>query len=438
MTMSAFNNVVIYFFITSIQSQCIYITPDLSSPSSSNPDTHPLDLCTFQLTLFTGSDLITPYSIKYTCNNELITKHKYENTNCEGTADTITTLTNNIAYNCNGTPNDCNIRSHYRSCFSLKTPYSTVELLVDATCATREPTNAPTTTGYTKSPTIYIRQGTGYCSLSSQCVTFSPTMAPTRPTAIPTHLPSVSPSTNPPTTKPSMAPIVSKWTALANADANDIVNMPLLVAAVIFSATGTVVAVIALIKYGSELKQEKYVMRRWDTIKLMTAFDYILIVAKIADIVTDFMFATDTLLKFESNRVLTLFGWICFLTGIIGVILFYAKFLLMRKLMYKKKRLQEEKKHMTRDHDEIMDELRKSSTHCAYFDLLNASLEDCPQMTCNLMISLFSGFSIVGLLDLAVTILLLFWSVVAPCVSYCGCDDPVEPKYKQTPLQEAI
>merc|ERR1712228_1021288 len=50
------------------------------------------------------------------------------------------------------------------------------------------------------------------------------------------------------------------------------------------------------------------------------------------DIVTDFLFAVDLILDDETKNA-SFYGWAALMTGIVGIICFYIKFLLMRKFI---------------------------------------------------------------------------------------------------------
>ena len=141
------------------------------------------------------------------------------------------------------------------------------------------------------------------------------------------------------------------------------------------------------------------------------------------------MFASTILLKYGYNAIVATMGWIAFLTGIIGAIFFVVKFMLMRKVFHKIIALKKKRNKLSsqRDTDEIKNivfEIRRRQSYLGFYDLLNASVEDVPQLTITLLFGVYTGFEdAVALANLAFTIMALFWCPTVILVGWCGCID---------------
>ena len=269
----------------------------------------------------------------------------------------------------------------------------------------------------------------GSCTTTTPAPTNTPQPTSPIPTKAPTTgTPTISPTTAMPTQMPTTAtPTTSPTTEFALYSTEDI-NGPLLISATIFTALGFIISTAFLFIYRKKIKEDSSRGTIMETLKEMSLMDKGFVVLKIADVFTDFIFAIDILLKYE-NDIIIIFGWIAFLTGVIGMVLFGVKLLLMRKVLYRIGKLKQERAglNVKVDEDKIKEivlEIRGRNNLILFFDLLCASLEDCPQLCIILMISIYSGFeSATALLDLAVTMLTLFWCPIAILVSYCGCSD---------------
>ena len=140
----------------------------------------------------------------------------------------------------------------------------------------------------------------------------------------------------------------------------------------------------------------------------------------------------------QRSSAFQILGWISFLAGIFGSVLFICKLLLIRKLYYIFPSLRERRNKLI-SNCKILSPIIKENVNIigilirermrdiVMFDLLICSVEDSPQFCIVLMVGIYDGFNALSLLTLAASIALLFWKFIRIFVNYCRCqDDTVE------------
>ena len=77
-------------------------------------------------------------------------------------------------------------------------------------------------------------------------------------------------------------------------------------------------------------------------------------------------------------------------------------------------------------------QIRNLESYHGCFDLLCASVEDVPQLTITLLFAVYTGFeSATALLNIAFSLLTLFWCPIAIIVGWCGCRDDTHKDVKE-------
>eukprot|EP01083_Nonionella_stella_P003849 11063_1 len=285
-----------------------------------------------------------------------------------------------------------------------------------------------TTTAPRPTPKPTYATGTTTTSSGGLPTTASPATFPTTPS--PVGLP-----TTPSYSSPSSAPTTHESD---NSDADifasyssDDVNVPVVIGAGIFCGVGLLISIVCLFIFCIPIREESSRWTMTNTLKQMGCKDKAFLILKIFDTVTDFLFASDLLLQYDYNPTISVLGWVCFISGIFGVILMYVKLLLMQMALYQITDLRTQKENLcvtkSATDPEIKKktkEIRDRNSAILFMDLLTVSLEDCPQVTISFLISLYTGFeNELALLSLAVSLACIFWTPVAVIVNCCGLAD---------------
>eukprot|EP01083_Nonionella_stella_P093491 262030_1 len=221
-----------------------------------------------------------------------------------------------------------------------------------------------------------------------------------------------------PTRSPSEAPI-SKLDAFANVKSEEIVIESLLYVAIAYSAVLTTIALIYLLLNRKQICSQSGRGSVKQTCAASGCFAKVFTpILNIIDLVTDFLFASNILLNYWENQILFIFGWCSLLTGILGLLLFIGKLMLMRKIMHNI--LLIKKDHLKHTHSRI----RKINSYISCYDLLIAALEDCPQLCIVTMISIYLGFTnTLALIQFSVSLFSFFWTPFGSLAVAIGCCD---------------
>eukprot|EP01083_Nonionella_stella_P183957 666232_1 len=192
-----------------------------------------------------------------------------------------------------------------------------------------------------------------------------------------------------PTRSPSEAPI-SKLDAFANVKSEEIVIESLLYVAIAYSAVLTTIALIYLLLNRKQICSQSGRGSVKQTCAASGCF----------------------------AKILFIFGWCSLLTGILGLLLFIGKLMLMRKIMHNI--LLIKKDHLKHTHSRI----RKINSYISCYDLLIAALEDCPQLCIVTMISIYLGFTnTLALIQFSVSLFSFFWTPFGSLAVAIGCCD---------------
>eukprot|EP01083_Nonionella_stella_P164502 544590_1 len=159
--------------------------------------------------------------------------------------------------------------------------------------------------------------------------------------------------------------------------------------------------------------------------------DYIVVVLELSDLITDYVFAADLILNASGTATL---GWISLMLSVFGLIMFYTKYILMRKLwgfQVAKYRKQLKECNDVMQRAKIMIEIRHRMMDIDVISLLNGCIEDIPQ-TCIVLIILTNiGFGYVSILSLSLSVASFLMKSMTVLMSKFGCRDVDDPLGEQ-------
>eukprot|EP01084_Bolivina_argentea_P027015 50209_1 len=159
-----------------------------------------------------------------------------------------------------------------------------------------------------------------------------------------------------------------------------------------------------------------------DAFKEFRFMEYAGIIIESCDIFTDYVFASDLIIS-NHNRIL---GWMSLLIAILGVILFFSKYLLLKKILgvqVKRYRKQLKETNDRDERDSIMQEIRKRKIDIDVMSLLNASIEDIPQTMIVLIVLHNVGFSYISIASISMSILSFLLKLFGILMTKFGCND---------------
>ena len=163
-------------------------------------------------------------------------------------------------------------------------------------------------------------------------------------------------------------------------------------------------------------------------LKRFKAMDWISLLLELFDIATDILFSLSLIVPSENNDDLFLLGCVNMLVTILGIVLFFLKYLTHRKLIvFQVTELKEEWKN-TQDvvaKTNIMGKIRVRLADMDILNFLNCCIEDIPQILVVLMLNELSDN------DLTTASVLTLTASVTSCLlkigqiigSKCGCKD---------------
>eukprot|EP01084_Bolivina_argentea_P088094 159045_1 len=408
----------------------------------------PLNQC-----IYSASDIDTQNSTKLICNtrNNAVIAYHYENTQCSGNPTLSETISDsNDKFDCYSNV-DCNtatltVRNYSKCTNGQFYGYRTYTLTVNDECFTVNDSYS-VYQSCSESGILFSTYSDSQCSnlistsnmYDGQCITLhDPDFGTNSYEKYEMNECSAAGSSfisTSPTVSSSASPVIERESKYSLFSSDD-VNEPLLYAAIGFTCIGVLVS-ISLLIYFRPMMQNDSSRGTWkQTWKAMSVMDKLFVVLKIADVGTDFMFAVDLLLEYD-NEIIKIFGWVAFLTMIIGFILFVVKLVLMRKILYKIPQIKEQRSsynllNKEQKVKETTQEIRDRNNLLLFVDLLAVSLEDCPQTTISFLILIGTGGeSVIELINLAVSLVTLFWCPVSIFLSCCGCcDDPLDTNHQ--------
>eukprot|EP01084_Bolivina_argentea_P178149 307968_1 len=163
-----------------------------------------------------------------------------------------------------------------------------------------------------------------------------------------------------------------------------------------------------------------------DAIKEFRFVDYFSIVFEIVDIITDYLFAADLITSSMIDVFLIMLGWISLIIAIFGVILFFSKCLLLKKLVgfqIKKYRNQLKETNDRAERTVIMQEIRSRIMDIDVLSLLNSGIEDLPQTLIVLIYLNNFGFSYISIATISMSILSFMMKLFGILLTKFGCKD---------------
>eukprot|EP01083_Nonionella_stella_P317723 1158199_1 len=167
------------------------------------------------------------------------------------------------------------------------------------------------------------------CDIMSDWSTSNPTGDPTQPSGNPSAFPSVNPSVN-----PSYYSIISSTEEVPNSNKDKAlrISSSLWSLIAVLSIFDGVILIGCLVYIYLKLLERTKLPGNSSWSQALRQFDkmnYIGVVLELGDLVTDYIFAADLILN--GVRTATL-GWISLMLSVFGLIMFYTKYILMKKL----------------------------------------------------------------------------------------------------------
>eukprot|EP01083_Nonionella_stella_P011296 32127_1 len=171
-------------------------------------------------------------------------------------------------------------------------------------------------------------------------------------------------------------------------------------------------------------------------LKQFGAAEYLGIVVELFDIITDYLFAADLIVRSMDSTLMTL-GWISLIVAIFGVIMFYTKYVLMKKLWGYQRANFTRKLSLSTDQTtkiQITQEIRIRTMDICVISLLNSCVEDIPQTLIVSIVLSNVGIGYISIASLSLSILSFCLKLLSVIMSQCGCKDiDVEPRMGHAP-----
>eukprot|EP01084_Bolivina_argentea_P281854 482345_1 len=265
--------------------------------------------------------------------------------------------------------------------------------------------------------------------------TTSPTMVPTNrnmPTNFPSYLPSYSPLIEPILVLTTNYQVEKSKVGIF--ETGSIVYYVALVVAIIGSVI-TFICVFYVIFSKLCIRTRAFGSSTTiQTLKEVGFITLIFFVFEIVDVVTDYILAVDLIT--DENDEISALGWISLLAAIIGLILFFVKFVLMKKLIgFQIPQLKENFQNAQSEMEEntLANEIRIRRTDIYIISLLIGCFEDCPQSVIVVIVTSNMGWNVISILSISCSVLSFGLKCMQIILSRYGCLDPDDvQKYKNS------